>query len=96
MDKITLEFSLKPFCSDMSDEGFKRVAVKLFRQWEDLWLNSNATFQLMFWTADGSELLDYSGNVDDSFEYARYRINLIHVFIHRLVDNITNRISIQD
>ena len=72
MEKITLEFSLKPFCFDMSDEGFKRIAIKLFRQWEDLWLNNNAVFQLMFWTADGSELLDYSGNADDRFEYARY------------------------
>ncbi|MBQ9775075.1 MAG: hypothetical protein IJW17_03450 [Lentisphaeria bacterium] len=72
MDKITLEFSLKPFCFDMSDEGFKRIAVKLFRQWEDLWKNTDTVFQLMFWTADGSELLDYSGNTEEAFEYARY------------------------
>lgn len=72
MDKITLEFSLKPFCFDMSDEGFKRIAVKLFRQWENLWVNSDTVFQLMLWTADGSELLDYSGNTEEAFEYARY------------------------
>lgn len=72
MEKVTLEFSLKPFCFDMSDNGFRQVAVKLFRQWEALWLDQNAKLQLMFWTGDGSELLDYSGSAEDSFEYARY------------------------
>ncbi|MBR6059801.1 MAG: hypothetical protein IKP58_16660, partial [Victivallales bacterium] len=70
LKKVSLEVSLKPFCFDMTDDGFAATARKIFRQWENLF--SGKQLQLMFWTADGSELLDYSGNMDDAFEYARY------------------------
>ena len=70
LKKVSLEISLKPFCFDMTDDGFAATARKIFRQWENLF--SGKQLQLMFWTADGSELLDYSGNMDDAFEYARY------------------------
>ena len=70
LKKVSLEVSLKPFCFDMTDNGFAATARKIFRQWENLF--SGKQLQLMFWTADGSELLDYSGNMDDAFEYARY------------------------
>ena len=70
LKKISLEVSLKPFCFDMTDNGFATTARKIFHQWENLF--NGKQLQLMFWTADGSELLDYSGHMDDAFEYARY------------------------
>ncbi|MBI4977031.1 MAG: hypothetical protein HZC28_06080 [Spirochaetes bacterium] len=68
---ISLEITLKPFCFDMSDAGFEKTGLKLFRQWEPLWINGGDT-QLMFWTGDGSELLEYTGDLSDTMEYARY------------------------
>ena len=54
LKKVSLEVSLKPFCFDMTDSGFAATARKIFHQWENLF--SGKQLQLMFWTADGSEL----------------------------------------
>lgn len=70
---VSLEMTLKPFCADMSDEGFRNVTAKILGQWEPLWTASpDAAPQIMFWLGDGSELLDFSGNLEDPFEYGRY------------------------
>lgn len=70
LKKVSLEVSLKPFCYDMTNDGFTAVARKIYRQWENLF--AGRQLQIMFWTSDGSELLDYSGKLEDAFEYARY------------------------
>ena len=67
---LTLEISLKPFC-DHSEAGIRAVAEKLFEQWRPL-IKECETASLMFWTADGSELLDYRGRMDDTFEWCQY------------------------
>ena len=64
---ITLEMSLKPFKKTDSDY-IKEVCSKVWEQWKPLVKNSE-TISVMFWTADGSELLDYRGSFDDSFEW---------------------------
>lgn len=43
----------------------------MFRQWYAL-LKNREEISVMMWTADGSELLDYSGNLSDSFEWCRF------------------------
>lgn len=69
-ENITLELSLKPF--KKTDDAFiNGVCETLFRQWYPLLKNRKAISVLM-WTADGSELLDYSGNLDDTFEWCCY------------------------
>ncbi len=69
--RVCLEISLKPFGRDMSDEGFEKVARELFDQWRPL-LKYATGCALLFWTSDGSEILEYSGNMDDSFEWCKY------------------------
>lgn len=65
---ITLEMSLKPFKKTDYDT-IKHVCRSVFEQWSPLIKNAD-TISVMLWTADGSELLDYRGNIDDSFEWA--------------------------
>lgn len=67
---VTLEMSLKPF-KKTDDAYIEEVCRKIFRQWYPL-LKDRETISVMMWTADGSEILDYSGNLDDSFEWCCY------------------------
>jgi len=70
MRNLTLELSFKPFW-DKSDEAVRKVAAKLFRQWGRL-IDDAEQCSLMLWTADGSELLDYAGDLEERFEWAKY------------------------
>lgn len=67
MKNLTLEISLKPF-KNIDDESVEHVCRTLFQQWKPL-SESAKSVSVMFWAADGSELLDYRGNMDDSFEW---------------------------
>lgn len=67
---ITLEVSLKPF-KDTSDEGIRKVAQTIFRDWEPL-LRDRKSVSILFWTADGSEILDYAGDLSAPFEWCRF------------------------
>ncbi len=67
---VTLEMSLKPF-KKTDDAYIEEVCRKIFRQWYPL-LKKRKTISVMMWTADGSEILDYSGNLDDTFEWCCY------------------------
>ena len=69
--RVCLEISLKPFGIDKTPEGFERVARELFEQWKPL-LKRATGCSVLFWTSDGSEILDYTGKLDDSFEWCRY------------------------
>ena len=64
---ITLEVSLKPF-KKTDDEYIKKVCADIFRKWYPL-LKNRSKISVMMWTADGSELLDYAGNLEDTFEW---------------------------
>ena len=67
---VTLEVSLKPF--KQTDETYiKTVCEKIFGQWRPL-VKDCETVSIMLWTSDGSEMLDYRGLLDDSFEWCRY------------------------
>ena len=67
---ITLEMSLKPF-KKTDSEYIRSVCAKIFEQWRPL-LKGRKTISVMLWVGDGSEILDYSGNMDDEFEWCRF------------------------
>ncbi|MBQ4088023.1 MAG: hypothetical protein IJC78_07255 [Clostridia bacterium] len=69
-EHITLEMSLKPF--KKTDTCYIRtVCERVFEQWKPL-VKDAETVSVMLWCADGSELLDYRGNEEDSFEWCRF------------------------
>ena len=68
--EIVLEMSLKPF--KKTDESFVRgVCRDFFEQWRPL-LKRRDSICVMLWIGDGSELLDYSGDMDAAFEWGRF------------------------
>lgn len=67
---INLEMSLKPF--KQTDDAFiRQVCRELFTQWRPL-LKGRKTVSLMLWTGDGSEILEYAGDLEQSFEWSCY------------------------
>jgi hypothetical protein len=68
--RVTLEMSLKPF-RRIDDASVRVVCAHIFRQWDALLRRVDAV-AVMLWTADGSEILDYRGLMDDEIEWARY------------------------
>jgi hypothetical protein len=69
-ERVTLEMSLKPFRS-VVEQDIRSVCAEIFRQWGPL-IRRCHSVALMLWTADGSEILDYRGNVDDEIKWAKY------------------------
>ena len=67
---VQLEMSLKPFRT-FDDETIRRVCRAVFEQWRPL-AKDAPTVSIMLWTADGSEILDYKGNLDEPFEWCYY------------------------
>lgn len=65
---VTLEISLKPF-KEINDQYIKNVCEKVFEQWKAL-VRDASIVKILLWSADGSELLDYRGNLDEEFEWA--------------------------
>ncbi len=67
---ITLEMSLKPF--KQTDEAYMRSVIeKVFDCWRPLVKNAEE-ISVLFWTADGSEILDWHGDFDEKMEWCRY------------------------
>lgn len=72
-NNITLETSLKPF--KVNEEAYIRsVATEVFTQWHSL-LRHTDTVSVMLWTSDGSEILDYKGDLKQPLEWAMYMGN---------------------
>lgn len=67
---VTLEMSLKPF-KRTDDQYIRSVCEKLFSQWANL-TKDVELIKVLLWSSDGSEILDYKGNLDDEFEWAKY------------------------
>ncbi|MHB1150689.1 MAG: hypothetical protein ACYCWE_10380 [Eubacteriales bacterium] len=68
--RVCLELSLKPF-KKTDEETINRTCRELFEGWREL-LHYASSCAVMLWSSDGSEILDYSGNIDDTFEWGRY------------------------
>ena len=68
--RVTLEISLKPF-RETNQEFIQRTCEEIFRSWAPL-LRRCDSCAVMLWSADGSEILEYRGGMDDEFDWARY------------------------
>ena len=67
---VTLEMSLKPF--KKNDEQYIRgICREMFTQSAPLVRHADQV-SVMLWTADGSEILSYTGDLDQRLEWARY------------------------
>ena len=67
---VTLEVSLKPF--KQTDGAYIRsVCRQMFTQWQAL-LKDRREISVLLWAADGSEILDYAGRLEDTFEWCRF------------------------
>lgn len=72
-NNVTLELSLKPF--KKNDKAYiQQVATELFTQWASL-LRHTDTVSVMMWTSDGSEILEYTGKMNQPLEWAKYMGN---------------------
>jgi ribosomal protein L18 len=52
-------------------DAIREVCRTAFRQWAPVTRDAD-TISFMLWTADGSEILDYRGRLDEPLEWARY------------------------
>lgn len=67
---VTLEMSLKPF-KKVDDMSILEVCTRVFEQWHPLIKNRKA-ISIMLWVSDGSEILDYTGELDKEFEWSYF------------------------
>lgn len=67
---ITLETSLKPF-KQKDPSYIAQVAEHMFRQWSNLLIHTD-TVSVMLWVSDGSEILEYTGDLRQPLEWAKY------------------------
>ncbi len=66
-DSINLELSMKVFKkNDLS--YIKQVVNKIFDHWAPL-LNNRKSMSVLLWISDGSNILDYTGNLDEVIEW---------------------------
>lgn len=70
MKTLTLEISLKPFYA-LDDDATRAVCRAALRQWDAL-ARQAGSLSIMLWTADGSEILEYTGELDAPMEWARF------------------------
>ncbi len=68
--RVTLEVSLKPFRAH-DEKSIRSVCQDIFRSWAALLRRCDAV-AVMLWSADGSEILEYRGRMEDTFDWARY------------------------
>ena len=69
--RVCLEVSLKPFGLDISENGIRDTCLKLFDIWHELIMRSNS-ISVLLWVSDGSEILEYDGDMFSEFDWARY------------------------
>ncbi len=68
--RVSLEMSLKPF-RQTDDAYIEKVCEELFDGWREL-IGYADSIAVMLWTSDGSEILEYTGNIDDKMEWGKY------------------------
>ncbi len=67
---VQLEMSLKPFW-DAGTATRDAVCRELFLQWQPLCRHAES-ISIMLWIGDGSEILEYEGSLDATFEWGRH------------------------
>ncbi len=84
MKNLNLDVSLKPFYG--LDRAATRAACDAtLRPWAAL-LDRTDSVSIMFWAADGSEILDYDGDLDGEMEWARY-IGNANAHVHPVIES---------
>ncbi len=68
--RVSLEMSLKPF-RQLDDAYIEHVCEELFDGWREL-TQYATSIAVMLWTSDGSEILQYTGDLDDEMEWCKY------------------------
>ena len=69
-NSITLEMSLKSFKKN-DKQYISAVCHEAFTQWASL-LNHADTIEVFLYVSEGSDILEYSGNLEQPLEWARY------------------------
>lgn len=62
--------SLKPF-KKVDQEYIQQVCEQVFDQWRAL-LKGREVISILLWVGDGSEMIDYTGDLDREFEWAYF------------------------
>ncbi|PTY00293.1 hypothetical protein DB345_01740 [Spartobacteria bacterium LR76] len=70
MKRLILEISLKPFRVP-SHEATEAVIRRVLDQWSAI-IRESESISFLLWTADGSEILDYRGELDTEIEWAKW------------------------
>lgn len=70
MNNLTLEVSLKPFYG-LDDEATRAVCAGALAQWGAI-IRHAEQVSIMLWASDGSEILEYNGDLDAPMEWARF------------------------
>ena len=71
LNTVSLEMSFKPFKDGFAPDNVATVCRELFRQWDALTRHAEA-IQIMLWTSDGSEILEYTGELDAEMAWAHF------------------------
>lgn len=69
-ESITLEMSLKPF-KRVDESYICEICRQVFKQWSAL-LKGRKRISILLWVGDGSEILEYTGDAQKEFEWARF------------------------
>ena len=69
--RVCLELSLKPFGYDKSLAGIEKVCRDYYKKWAAL-LEYASGISVLLWTSDGSEIFEFTGDLDVSFEWCKY------------------------
>ncbi len=67
---LTFEISLKAFKS-VDDDSIRDIFKEIFRHWYSLTKHAE-TISFLFWTGDGTELLEYSGDQEKTFDWGKW------------------------
>ncbi|WPJ97139.1 hypothetical protein SH580_05385 [Coraliomargarita algicola] len=68
LKNVTLELSSKPFLDD-SPEMMEQVCRRMYRQWKPL-TDVADRISVLLWISDGSEILEFTGDLQQTFEWA--------------------------
>lgn len=68
--EINLELGLKAF-KDNSESGIARTVESVFDCWRPL-LKGREQISILLWASDGSNILDYKGNLDEEIEWGYF------------------------
>ena len=89
---VTLEISLKPF-KKTDEQSIRKVCSDVLKQWFPL-IKDKKTVSILLWVGDGSEMLDYTGKLDEKFEWAYY-IGTANREMHSSGDHFAESIHIK-